>query len=302
MQSALSQRPQVLMVSELRDAEIAAMAWQAAHEGAVVLSSVRTLDSAAAITHLVNLGLEPHGITECLTGVLGLRLVRRVCLVCRNRGASASCDRCRGTRYSGIAPLAELLTPTDAIQTAIAASLTSRDIRRAMDAAGFPSLKDHAATLVAAGVTSRDEVTRVLGIETAAEPPAVVPIRKSVLIADDEPITRTLVKLLLERDGYSVLEAQNGEEAVGLAVRHIPSLIVMDLNMPKMDGYQAIAQIRRVQGLEATPIVVVTTEDGAKVADQVLSLGADDFIMKPFEPAVLTARVKAAFRRQRLAA
>jgi DNA-binding response OmpR family regulator len=171
-----------------------------------------------------------------------------------------------------------------------------------MDAAGFPSLKDHAATLVAAGVTSRDEVTRVLGIETAAEPPAVVPIRKSVLIADDEPITRTLVKLLLERDGYSVLEAQNGEEAVGLAVRHIPSLIVMDLNMPKMDGYQAIAQIRRVQGLEATPIVVVTTEDGAKVADQVLSLGADDFIMKPFEPAVLTARVKAAFRRQRLAA
>ena len=63
-----------------------------------------------------------------------------------------------------------------------------------------------------------------------------------------------------------------------------------------------IAQIRRVQGLEATPIVVVTMEDGAKVADQVLSLGADDYIMKPFEPSVLTARVKAAFRRQRLAA
>jgi CheY-like chemotaxis protein len=178
------------------------------------------------------------------------------------------------------------------------------DIRRAMDAAGFPALKDHAATLVASGVTSREEITRVLGADAvaAAEPPAVVPNRKSVLIADDEPITRTLVKLLLERDGYSVIEAQNGAEALDLAVRHSPSLIVMDLNMPTMDGYEAISQIRRVPGLEATPIVVVTMEDGARVADQVLALGADDYIMKPFEPAVLTARVKAAFRRQRLAA
>ena len=99
-----------------------------------------------------------------------------------------------------------------------------------------------------------------------------------------------------------MIEAQNGQVAVEVAVRRIPNLIVMDLNMPKMNGYEAISQIRGVQGLEATPIVVVTMEDGASVADQVLSLGADDYIMKPFEPAVLTARVKAAFRRQRLAA
>jgi type II secretory ATPase GspE/PulE/Tfp pilus assembly ATPase PilB-like protein/ActR/RegA family two-component response regulator len=302
MQSAVSQRPQVLMVGELRDAEIAAMAWQAAHDGALVLSSVRTLDSAAAVTHLLNLGLEPHRITECLRGILGLRLVRQLCSVCRNRGGGTVCDRCRGTGYSGIAPLAELLTPTDAIQASITRGLTTMDIRRAMDAAGFPSMKHHAATLVGSGVTSRDEVARVLGPDAVVEPPTVVPIRKSVLIADDEPITRTLVKLLLERDGYSVIEAQNGQEAVELALLHIPSLIVMDLNMPKMDGYEAIAQIRRVNGLEATPIVVVTMEDSAKVADQVLALGADDYIMKPFEPAVLTARVKAAFRRQRLAA
>jgi type II secretory ATPase GspE/PulE/Tfp pilus assembly ATPase PilB-like protein/CheY-like chemotaxis protein len=302
MQSAVSQQPDVLMVSELRDAEIAAMAWQAAHDGALVLSSMRTLDSAAAVTHLMNLGLDQTRITECLKGILDLRLVRRLCPVCRSRGTSTSCERCHGTGYSGIAPLAELLTPTDAIQHAITKGRTSIDIRRAMDAAGFPSLKDHAATLVTSGVTSREEITRVLGAEAAAEPPVVTPSRKSVLIADDEPITRTLVKLLLERDGYAVIEAQNGEEAVELAVRHIPSLIVMDLNMPKMDGYEAISQIRRVQGLEATPIVVVTMEDGTKVADQVLSLGADDYIMKPFEPSVLTARVKAAFRRQRLAA
>jgi len=302
MRMAISQRPQVLMVGELRDAEIAAMAWQAAHDGALVLSSVRTLDATAAVIHLLNLGLEPHLIAESLNGVLGLRLVRRLCLGCRNRAAAAPCHRCRGTGYSGVAPLAELLSSTDAIRASISHGPTSMDLRRAMDAAGFPSLKDHAATLVTSGVTSRDEVTRVLGTDAIVEPPAAAPIRKSVLIADDEPITRTLVKLLLERDGYSVLEARNGREAVEQSVRHLPSLIVMDLNMPTMDGYEAIAQIRRVEGLGATPIVVVTTEDGSRVADQVLSLGADDFIMKPFEPSVLTARVKAAFRRQRLAA
>lgn len=299
--TAMTQRPQVLMVSELRDAEIAAMAWQAAQEGCLLLSSVRTLDSAAAVTHLLNLGLEPHRISECLRAILGLRVVRRLCPVCRDRGRGMTCDRCRSTGYSGIAPLAEVLTPTDAIQTAIVRGQTM-DIRRAMDAAGFPSIKDHAATLVTSGVTSREEVARVLGADAIAEPPAPTPIRKSVLIADDEPITRTLVRLLLERDGYSVIEAQNGQEAVELALRHTPSLIVMDLNMPTMDGYEAISQIRRVDGLEFTPIVVVTMEDGAKVAGQVLALGADDYIMKPFEPAVLTARVKAAFRRQRLAA
>jgi type II secretory ATPase GspE/PulE/Tfp pilus assembly ATPase PilB-like protein/ActR/RegA family two-component response regulator len=300
-QSALTQQPQVLMVGELRDAEIAAMAWQAAQEGCLVLSSVRTLDSAAAVTHLLNLGLEPHRISECLKAILGLRLVRRLCPVCRDRERGATCERCRSTGYSGIAPLAELLTPSDAIQAAIVRGETM-DIRRAMDAAGCPSIKDHAAMLVNAGVTSREEVARVLGADAVAEPPAPAPIRTSVLIADDEPITRTLVRLLLERDGYSVVEAQNGQEAVDLAVRHLPSLIVMDLNMPMMDGYQAISQIRRVDGLESTPIVVVTMEDSARVADQVLALGADDYIMKPFEPAVLTARVKAAFRRQRLAA
>jgi type II secretory ATPase GspE/PulE/Tfp pilus assembly ATPase PilB-like protein/ActR/RegA family two-component response regulator len=302
-QSAMTQQPHVLMVGELRDAEIAAMAWQAAQEGCLVLSSVRTLDSAAAVTHLLNLGLEPRRISECLKAILGLRLVRRLCPVCRDRGRGTACERCRSTGHLGIAPLAELLTPSDAIQAAIVRGETM-DIRRAMDAAGYPSITEHATTLVNAGVTSREEVARVLGTDALAEPaaPAPAPIRKSVLIADDEPITRTLVRLLLERDGYSVIEAQDGQEAVDLAVQRAPSLIVMDLNMPKMNGYEAISQIRRVDGLGATPIVVVTMEDGARVADQVLALGADDYIMKPFEPAVLTARVKAAFRRQRLAA
>ena len=254
------------------------------------------------MTHLLNLGSEPHRIAECLNGILGLRLVRRRCESCRKGSRERRASAVVRPATRGLPALAELLTPTDAIKTAIVRGQTSMDIRRAMDASGFPSIKDHAAALVSAGVTSREEVARVLGADAVAEPPVPSPVRQSVLVADDDPITRTLVRLLLEREGYSVVEAHDGHQAVDLAVQHIPSLIVMDLNMPTMDGYQAIAEIRRVQGLESTPIVVVTMEDSAKAAEQVLALGADDYIMKPFEPSVLTARVKAAFRRQRLAA
>ena len=124
--------------------------------------------------------------------------------------------------------------------------------------------------------------------------------RRSVLIVDDEMTTRTLVRLLLERDGYQVIEATNGRHALALAAAENVDLVVMDLLMPELDGYGAIFELRRQERHRATPIVVVTTEEGPVVEKQVLELGADDYILKPFEPTVLTSRIKAAFRRQRL--
>jgi len=131
--------------------------------------------------------------------------------------------------------------------------------------------------------------------------PAVSP-RPSVLIADDEATTRTLVRLLLERDGYRVFEAFNGKHALDIAAAQDVDLFVMDLLMPELDGYGAILALRHQERHAATPIVVVTTEEGPVVEKQVLDLGADDYILKPFEPTNLTSRIKAAFRRQRLGA
>jgi two-component system sensor histidine kinase BarA len=98
--------------------------------------------------------------------------------------------------------------------------------------------------LVAEGMTSIDEVDRVLAgsAETAA---AKAKSRSRVLITDDEPITRMLVKLLLEREHYEVLEAANGRQAVEIAMRQRPDLLLIDLNMPEMDGYEAISRLRR---------------------------------------------------------
>jgi len=147
---------------------------------------------------------------------------------------------------------------------------------------------------VTAGVTSIDEVNRVLA---ADESETARPSCNRVLVADDEPITRMLVKFLLEREHYEVLEAANGREAAEIAAREKPDLLLIDLNMPELDGYQAIAQLRRGLAPVTLPIVVLTAESGPGVERRVLDLGADDYILKPFDPEVLLSRVQSVFRR-----
>ena len=92
-------------------------------------------------------------------------------------------------------------------------------------------------------------------------------------------------------------KAANGKQAVEIAMREKPDLLVIDLNMPEVDGYQAIGQIRRDLSLATMPILVLTAEDGPGIEERVLTLGADDYIIKPFDPALLLARVNAVFRR-----
>jgi CheY-like chemotaxis protein len=214
--------------------------------------------------------------------------------------AGSGCEHCAHTGYLGRVPVVELLTPTDELRDAIARGATAHDIRSAMRSAGVPTMRDRALELVRSGVTSLEEVERVLSldIETAAAKPAT----RRVLVTDDEPITRMLVKLLLEREQFEVLEATNGKQAVEIAVRERPDLVLCDLNMPEMDGFEAIARIRKDFSLSTLPIVVLTAEDGDGVERRVLELGADDYIVKPFDPAVLLSRVNAVFRRLKVAA
>lgn len=157
--------------------------------------------------------------------------------------------------------------------------------------------------------TSNGEAIVMRIIDASAgpvRPAAGVPSRKhgrlSVLVTDDDAIARMLMKLLLERERYQVIEAANGQEAVEIAMREHPSLVLIDLNMPIMDGYEAIGSLRREFPLSALPIIVITSQEGDSVERRVLELGADDYLIKPFEPAVLMARVNAVFRRLNLVA
>jgi CheY-like chemotaxis protein len=121
-----------------------------------------------------------------------------------------------------------------------------------------------------------------------------------VLVADDEAITRMLIKKLLQRENFEVIEAQNGDEAVALTTSQRPDLVLLDLNMPVMDGYEAIHHLRHNATLAGLPIIVLTAEDGQTVERRVLTMGADDYMIKPFEGPVLLARVNAVFSRVKM--
>ena len=126
--------------------------------------------------------------------------------------------------------------------------------------------------------------------------------RCRVVVADDESITRMLIKRLLERENFVVIEAQNGDEVVSLVTRERPDLLLLDLNMPVMDGYEAIHHLRHDPSLTGLPIIVLTAEDGQTVERRVLTMGADDYMIKPFEGPVLLSRVNAVFSRLKMRA
>ena len=307
LRSVLRQDPDVLMVGEIRDAEVAAIVGQAAYTGHLVLSSLHTIDAATAVARLLNLGLEPYRIAESLSAVVAQRLVRRLCPACRviTEGvpsAGTGCPQCNFTGWGDRLAVAELLTPTTEIRAIIARNGTAMEIRQAMKNAEIRSMRDRAQALVASGITTEQEISRVIGSEADGAEGTPTPTRQTILVAEDDLVTRTLVRLLLEREGFVVIEASTGSQAVEYAASKSPELIVMDLNMPQMDGCDAIQAIRRLPWAARTPIVVVTSDATQATEQKVLALGADDYIMKPFEPAVLISRIKAVFGRQRLAA
>ncbi|MFQ5380488.1 MAG: response regulator transcription factor [Dehalococcoidia bacterium] len=115
-----------------------------------------------------------------------------------------------------------------------------------------------------------------------------------ILVVDDEANIRELVRLYLEKEGFTVALAQSGEEALSLVRESLPSLIVLDLMMPAMDGFEVCRAVRRDYDV---PIVMLTArnEDIDKIVG--LEIGADDYLTKPFNPRELVARVKAVLRR-----
>jgi DNA-binding response OmpR family regulator len=117
---------------------------------------------------------------------------------------------------------------------------------------------------------------------------------KRVLVVDDDLKTVELVKLYLNRDGYGVLTAYDGVEALRLAREGHPDLIVLDLMLPGMDGLEVCRTLRDESDV---PIIMLTarTTDEDKLTG--LGLGADDYVTKPFSPRELAARVRAVLRR-----
>ena len=165
LRAILRQDPDVIMIGEIRDLETAQIAVQASLTGHLVLATLHTNDSAAAVTRLLDMGIEPFLLASSLLGVLAQRLVRKLCLHCKRQEGDnwhpVGCDKCAHTGYQGRLGVYELLTTTDQIRAQIHQSASEAEIRQAAKGDGMLSMREDGERWIEQGVTSREELLRV---------------------------------------------------------------------------------------------------------------------------------------------
>ena len=115
---------------------------------------------------------------------------------------------------------------------------------------------------------------------------------QTILLVDDFDDTRLMMKLWLMKNGYHVIEAERGEEAIALAQSEHPDLIIMDMMMPGLNGLDATRRIREDQSLEQTPIVAVSAYGADEYRDKALSAGCTEYVSTPFDPEKLGDLIK----------
>ncbi len=354
LRSILRQDPNVVLVGEIRDKETAQIAVQASLTGHLVLSTLHTNDAANAVTRLVDIGVESYKIAASLRGVVAQRLMRKLCLTCKEvwmeapperlrrwipKGTplyrAAGCPDCAMTGYRGRFSILEILTMTPELERLIAAGEAADRIAEAAQRGGMKSMWESGLAHVTRGESTLDELTRVVDIPAEAEAPqrpapntvgvgpqpaapvstifdlleeAAPPARRSgahgqpaskVLLVDDEDSLRKVMRDLLERDGYIVTEARDGVQALDQVDRVGPDIIVLDLNLPGLDGYGVLSHLRSRPATANIPVIVLTAKGDEDNEVRVFELGADDFLTKPFRARALSARLEAVLGRRR---
>ncbi|MGH7560037.1 MAG: ATPase, T2SS/T4P/T4SS family [Gemmatimonadales bacterium] len=234
---------------------------------------------------------------------------------------AVGCKACGGTGFRGRLSVLEILPIDDAVAKRIEQGAQPDALATASRALGMRSLWESALERVWQGQTSLDEAVRVLGErgteeEAVAPEPAPVsavpgPVRSAmaasgsaggktrILIADDDRQMRRLVRGILEREGYEVVESADGLDALDAIESGPFDLMILDIDMPRLDGLGVLEELRARVLTSSIPVIVLT----ARVDDteaQVLDLGAQDYLSKPVQPQSLQARVRAVLRRARM--
>jgi CheY-like chemotaxis protein len=114
----------------------------------------------------------------------------------------------------------------------------------------------------------------------------------TILLVEDFDDTRLMMKMWLVRNGYRVIEAETGEEAIDVAQRELPDLIIMDVMMPGMNGLDATQRIREYQALRGTPIVAVSAYGANEYRSLAIEAGCDEYVSTPFDPDALAELIK----------
>jgi type IV pilus assembly protein PilB len=369
LRSVLRQDPDVVLIGEIRDRETAVIACQAAQTGHLVLSTVHTNDAAATVSRLLDIGIEPYVLAASLRLVVAQRLVRRVCAACAAPDAPSAealrllrlapgqlplrrgegCPACRQSGYVGRVGLYGVLPISPAMAKLIETNAGESAVRQQAEEEGRRSLVGDAVEKLAAGVTTVEEILRVVevddsgarcpacggdvAVDFAACPHCATVLRAScagcgrslragwvacpyctsavtdapagrrraearralhALVVDDDPDARRIVQRSLETSGLglAVEAADGGEDALALAVRHLPDVIVLDVAMPGMDGFEVCRRLRADVRTAFVPVLMLTAHATPEAEMQGFLAGSDDFIAKPFRREQLVARVR----------
>jgi general secretion pathway protein E len=165
LRAILRQDPDVIMIGEIRDLETAQIAVQASLTGHLVLATLHTNDSAAAVTRLLDMGIEPFLLSSSLLGVMAQRLVRKLCEHCKKADGqywqAVGCDKCGHTGYQGRVGVYELLETTDDIRAQIHNRASEADIRVAAQAHGMKTMREDGERWLQNGTTTQAELLRV---------------------------------------------------------------------------------------------------------------------------------------------
>ncbi len=351
LRSVLRQDPDIVLVGEIRDLEAATTAIQAGLSGHFVLSTLHTNDAPSAIVRLRDMGIDGFKLAAVLRGVLAQRLVRRVCPHCATEITPGDlpvdarpphgwpgtvrllqangCKQCSGTGYRGRLGVVEIMPVDEQVARLIDSGASPDTIGQAARKIGMQSLWDSGLDRMWQGLTTLDELVRVLG-ERVQEDGSTLPDRASVmivpadvrralatvpevpaptgasaragdgpptvLVADDDPQMRRLVKAVLERDGMRVCEAADGLDALDLISQQRFDLIVLDVDMPRLDGLGVLEELGTSVSTAQIPVIVLTARSD-ETESRALDLGAQDYLTKPVRPTALSARVRAVLKR-----
>ncbi|HVT40611.1 MAG TPA: ATPase, T2SS/T4P/T4SS family [Gemmatimonadaceae bacterium] len=382
LRSILRQDPDVILVGEVRDHETAIIAVQASLTGHLVLTTLHTNDAATSIARLMDIGIESYKLAAAVRGIVAQRLLRRLCPHCREQAPNEApeklkkwfpagsmlyrpvgCAECAQTGFRGRLAVTEVLIMSPELERRIAAGDTSERVAEAARDSGMRGLWESGVQHALSGVTSLDEVVRVVeapGDQTqravararhtppfpaqtatpaadvagsgVASPRAFAPLAndllppvkarvdplpatapaaftgesfqlvderahgadgasKRVLLVEDEDVLRRVLKDLLEREGFTVFEAADGVMALDQVDRVAPDIVVLDLNLPRLDGYGVLSHLRARPGTADLPVIVLTAKGDEDSEVRVFEYGASDYLTKPFRPRALSARL-----------
>jgi type IV pilus assembly protein PilB len=345
LRSVLRQDPDVILVGEIRDHETAKVAFQAAQTGHLVLSTLHTNDSAATVSRLIDLGIEPYLIANSVNLIMAQRLARRVCQSCGvpadlcddavqalrvpakhpayRRGDG--CAACRQSGYAGRVGIYEIVPISGTIARMIESGAAESAVRSQARTEGFSTLTQDSVHKLNTGMTTGEEILRVVQIAseearceacqksyavgqatcphcgastataTTSAPATTAPARSfKALVVDDNADIRNIVRAVLQSAnlGLTVLTAQDGIEAVEIAARDRPDIVILDVSMPDMDGFEVCRRLRADMKTAFVPVLMLTANGGEAHVTAGFGAGADDYVVKPFRREDLVARVR----------